>query len=341
MKTQSKLLARDEFRNAVFVRDAHRCVMCGAAAADAHHILERRLWIDSGYYLDNGASVCGPCHMLAEQTLISCEDLREKCGIKNVLLPEHLYRDENYDKWGNPCLPNGMRLKGELFFDESVQKVLEPVLHLFTDRVKYPRTFHLPWSPGATKDDKIMPTLEAFVGQEVIVTEKLDGENTSFYPDGMHARSLTYEPHASRDRVRALHAQVASDIPPDHRLCGENVVAKHSIHYRHLSDFFLMFSMWRQNVCLSWDETTEWADLIGLRMVPVIYEGLWDEKLIRTLAYKTSASGDEMEGYVVRLRRAFTYSEFRRCVGKYVRAGHVTSSHHWKHEALVLNGVEK
>jgi 5-methylcytosine-specific restriction endonuclease McrA len=51
MENKMKLLTRDEFRNAVFERDGHRCVICGNEARegvrlDAHHIIERRLWTD-------------------------------------------------------------------------------------------------------------------------------------------------------------------------------------------------------------------------------------------------------------------------------------------------------
>jgi hypothetical protein len=38
-----RLLTRDEFREGVFERDNHKCVICGATAQDAHHILERRI----------------------------------------------------------------------------------------------------------------------------------------------------------------------------------------------------------------------------------------------------------------------------------------------------------
>ena len=142
-----KLLTRDEFREKVFKRDNHKCDVCGMKADDAHHIVERRLWDDGGYYLENGASVCEPCHLKCEQTLISCDELRFLYGVKVIHLPEHLYAevDAPYDKWGNPILPSGQRMKGELMDDPSVQKVLEPVIHLFTNKVKYPRTYHLPW----------------------------------------------------------------------------------------------------------------------------------------------------------------------------------------------------
>ena len=111
-----KLLSRDEFRERVFARDDYKCVICGAEAKDAHHILERSLWTDGGYYLDNGASLCGEHHLLAESTEIGCDEIREACGIDQIILPEHFYPDNQYDKWGNIILPNKQRVKGELFY---------------------------------------------------------------------------------------------------------------------------------------------------------------------------------------------------------------------------------
>lgn len=58
-------------------------------------------------------------------------------------------------------------------------------------RTHYPRTAHLPWSPGATSDDVRIADLSGLTGREVVVTEKLDGENTTLYADGLHARSWT------------------------------------------------------------------------------------------------------------------------------------------------------
>lgn len=145
-----QLLTRDAFRDGVFQRDDYRCVICRKPAVDAHHIIDRRLWRDGGYYLANGVAVCQDHHLDAEMTVISVESLREAAGIRNIVVPAHLYGDQSYDKWANPVLANGQRLKGELFFDPSVQKILAAgrVLDLFSDRVKYPRTHHVPWSDG-------------------------------------------------------------------------------------------------------------------------------------------------------------------------------------------------
>lgn len=74
-------------------------------------------------------------------------------------------------------------------------------------RTHYPRTPHLPWSPGASADDVRVADLSGFAGIEVVVTEKLDGENTTLYPDGLHARSLDSAHHPARTALAWL--------PPD------------------------------------------------------------------------------------------------------------------------------
>lgn len=336
-----QLLTRDQFRQAVFYRDNHQCLICSSPAQDAHHILERRLWPDGGYYLANGASLCGTHHLEAEATTLSCQELRDKIGLKKFPLPPQLEEGQDYDKWGNPLLPNGFRLPGELFYDESVQKILSPVLYLFTQQVKYPRTYHLPWSPGATQDDRILSSLRAFEGKEVVVTIKMDGENTTLYRDKLHARSLDYKPHPSRTWIRSLQARLSSDIPEGWRLCGENLFAQHSIIYQNLSDYFLLFSIWNNhNTCLSWSETQEWAQLLNLQTVPVLYEGIWDEDKIRQI-YTPQYQGDACEGYVVRVRNQFSYKDFRTHVGKYVRSGHVQTGSHWMRETCQPNYLRK
>lgn len=335
------LLTRDQFREAVFARDQDRCVVCGQPGQDAHHILERRLFDDGGYYLSNGATLCGPHHIEAEQTTLSVEAIREAAHITAPALPSHFYPDERYDKWGNTILPNGRRTKGELFADGSVQKVLASggVLGEFTSHVKYPRTWHLPWSLGATDDDRIHRDLSGFIGQEMIVTEKMDGENTSLYADHYHARSIDSNSHPSQSWARAFHARMAFNIPPGWRVCAENLYARHSIGYPDLAAFLLVFSIWDEtNRCLSWDDTLQWCELLDLKAVPTLWRGLWDERQIRAL-HQPLRNGRASEGYVVRATRSFAFPEFRRVVGKYVREGHVATTHHWKAQGVVPNQI--
>lgn len=337
-------LDRDAFRQRCLNRDGHKCVVCQEQSNLAvHHIIERRLFPDGGYYIENGSTLCQKHHIEAEQTVLSCDELRNLCNIQNVCLPPHLYKDHQYDKWGNVILPDGRRSPGELFDDASVQKILQQgnVLSAFTKYIKYPRTFHLPWSPGKTKDDKTLESCDHFIGKQVVVTLKLDGENSSCYSDYMHARSLSGQSHISQSWIKNLHATKKFDIPDGWRVCGENVFAKHSIHYKNLADYFYVFSVWNSaNMCLSWKETKEWCELIGFVHVPVLYEGLWDELLIKEI-HKPTLNGDDCEGYVVRLASEFHYGQFRRSVAKYVRAGHVTSSHNWRFEPMIKNAVKQ
>lgn len=328
---------RDEFRCGVFQRDDSQCVICSEAGQDAHHLIERRLWDDGGYHLDNGVTLCGQHHILAEQTLLSVEELREAAGITKVVLPAHLYRDHRYDKWGNVILANGQRARGELFDDESVQKALAQTLHLFTPYIKYPRTYHLPWSPGCTADDRVLTDTSFFEGKEVVVTVKMDGENTTMYSDHIHARSIDSANHPSRNWVKGYHAKVAYQIPSGWRVCGENLFAAHSIRYSSLPSYFLAFSIWDEfNRCLSWDDTLEWCELLELQSVPVLYRGVWSEEEVRKLA-TSEYSGNECEGYVVRVANSFSYGDFRKAMAKYVRAGHVKTSHHWRFAAIRQN----
>jgi hypothetical protein len=246
MDPSQQLLSRDNFRERVFARDRRTCVFCARPAVDAHHIIERRLWSDGGYYLDNGASVCEEHHLACERTLLSVEDVRHACGITRILVPPHLYADQSYDKWGNPVLANGQRLKGELFFDESVQKILAQggVLDRFTSWVKYPRTHHLPWSEGVNDDDRVLSSLEPFVGRRVIVTEKMDGENATLYRDYTHARSVDGRNHPSRNWLKQYWSRFSADISEGWRVCGENLYATHSICYAALPTYFMGFSIW-------------------------------------------------------------------------------------------------
>ena len=126
-------LGREAFKEAVFKRDRSRCVLCGKPAVDAHHILERKLWPDGGYHVDNGASVCADCHLDCEMTLVSLGDLRRACGIAAPMLPPGLDPSAEYDKWGNHILGDGSRIPGPLFADDGCRRILARgrVLHLY------------------------------------------------------------------------------------------------------------------------------------------------------------------------------------------------------------------
>ena len=119
----------------------------------------------------------------------------------------------------------------------------------------------------------------------------------------------------------------------------ENLWAQHSIKYTNLKSYFYVFSIWdNNNVCLSWDDTTEWAALLDLQLVPVIYRGVWSDEPAQIHKLFTSKySESDTEGYVIRNAGAFHYSTFSSNTMKYVRKNHVTSASHWKYSQIEKN----
>jgi len=345
----SKLLTRDQFREAVFARDGHLCVICGAEAKDAHHIIERRLWPDGGYYLDNGASVCADCHWDCESTDVSVEEVRQAARITRKILPPNIYDDAYIDKWGNDISAHNYRQRypGPLADDESVKKAIkeacEPIE--FVKHRKYPRTPHLPSSPGLVGQEY---TNKFDFGSAVIVTEKMDGENTTLYSDKTHARSIDSRHTQDRDMAKAFWAERCGDIPQDMRICGEYLYAKHSIHYKNLPSVFMGISIWEGSNCLSWPETQEWFEMLDIVSVPVIgqinIEPDMDFGELEIVAHKmwmkdhTKGQGVKVsEGFVIRSVDGFSAKEFDSKVGKWVRPNHIDSSRHWRHEKVTPN----
>ena len=207
-----------------------------------------------------------------------------------------------------------------------------------TDRVKYPHTYHLPWSPGADKDEgRVLLSTDPWIGRQVVITEKMDGENTTFYRDGMHARSLDYSPHPSRTYIRALWGEVAHEIPEGWRICGENVTAVHSIRYTDLPSRFLVFSIWDKLMCLSWEETLEWCAMLGLVAVETIYWGDYTPEICQACCKDLDL--EKQEGLVVRPSDRFHFSRFSEVVGKYVRKDHVQTDEHWMDKPVEYNSV--
>lgn len=203
-------------------------------------------------------------------------------------------------------------------------------------KVKYPRTYHFEWSKGATSDDKIQKDLSHLEGKEIIISEKMDGENSSMTNEFYYARSLDSNNHPSRNYVKGIWGNTKHLIPNNFRICGENMFAKHSIEYNDLEDYFLVFSIWNGEECLSWDETLEYCELLGLKTVKVLYRGIFDIEYIKKLKIDTNIQ----EGYVVRLTKSFLLKDFKYNCLKYVRENHVTTDEHWSQGIITKNRLK-
>lgn len=119
------LLSRDYFKTACFERDNYTCIFCNKASIDAHHIIERKLFEDGGYYLNNAASVCEEHHIECEKTLITVEDVYMAANITDPKRPDYFERGLVYDKWGNIIVSDVKRIPGLLFEDTAVQKIFK------------------------------------------------------------------------------------------------------------------------------------------------------------------------------------------------------------------------
>jgi hypothetical protein len=238
------LLTRDNFRESVFKRDSNKCVICKEPGVDAHHILDRKLFEDGGYYLDNGATLCSECHIDAEKSNLTVEQIREAAGITNIILPSGLLPGVIYDKWGNAEDYNA----------------------------KYPRSLHSPISLGTTSDDRFVPKgyVEVYIKRPHILTEKLDGQNTSFNKVGVYARSHSAPTEHPWDKPMVeLWKRIKNDLG-DIELFGESMYAIHSIEYKNLESYFYLFGVRQNGVWLSWEEVKWWAAAFDFPTVPEI-----------------------------------------------------------------------
>lgn len=214
------------------------------------------------------------------------------------------------------------------------------------ENTKYPRTYHVPFSPGTSSDDRKL-TQEQFeewyLSVPLIVTEKLDGENTCFSMSDVYSRS-----HAAPTRhpwsrnlwdTGGLLWKVKDKIGEDEYVYGENLYGEHSIHYDRLPAYFHMFAARDNEMWYSWEDVKAMAEILNVPHVPVLFEGVFNtEKEMREFIEETmsqpSTYGNEKEGVVIRHAEAFPVlvdgqSVFHKNVCKWVRPHHVQTDSHW------------
>jgi hypothetical protein len=199
--------------------------------------------------------------------------------------------------------------------------------------IKYPRTPHLPYSPGFDVTDEMIVSDDSFVGDEVVVMEKMDGENTTIYNDGtFHARSVDSRGAPWRSWVAREAARLSSyNVQSGWRICGENMFARHSIGYDDLKSFFLCFSIWDEEYCHPWGQTVEFMRMLELERPATIYHGTYDrEKILTNFESYRKDIGREVEGFVVRRTHGFFQSSFDLNVAKWVREDHVKTDGRWE-----------
>lgn len=210
---------------------------------------------------------------------------------------------------------------------------------------KYGRTFHYPFSPGTTSDDRINHDYWSNLKliKEVVHTEKLDGENTCLNQYGVFARS-----HAAPTRhpwaqyLKERWNLIKNDLG-DLEIFGENVYAIHSIQYLEIEHHFYVFGVRYLDKWLSWDEVKFYAAMLDFPTVPILSkveplaQNKFEESVLK-LVQQTSVFESidvhsqvecTMEGIVSRNSNEYLVEDFKKNVFKYVRKDHVKTDEHW------------
>jgi len=202
---------------------------------------------------------------------------------------------------------------------------------------KYGRTYHLPYSPGTTNDDRISDGVDSLLDKEIVITEKLDGSNTGMIDEGVYGRShAVFTKNPWDQEVRQLHKiKVEGVLGEGVFLFGENLEGIHSIEYTNLESYFYIFGVRDNNKWVSWNEVEEYSYLLDIPTVPVLFRGVVNtekelQTIVESLVTKESTLGGEREGIVVRNAGEFDNSDLGSNVMKWVRPNHVqTIDKHW------------
>lgn len=227
---------------------------------------------------------------------------------------------------------------------------------------KYPRTPHLFGSKG-TDDDKHLneaDSLRFLANESLIVEEKVDGTNVGIHftsagqlvlqcrghliTEGMHPQYDLFKQWAAVQR-----AKLEEGLLDQYILFGEWVYAKHSVHYRSLSHYFLEFDIYdkRAAAFLSLKRRLEIIDACGLVTVPVVHTGsIRRADLLRLIgpsafdaSFDNPLTGETdhlMEGLYLRTEAAGVVTGRAKCVRpEFVEK--VKQSTHWQQQALVPN----
>lgn len=209
-----------------------------------------------------------------------------------------------------------------------------------TNLRKWPRTYHLPFSPGLQNDDRKHPDLSDFENGEILISEKYDGEGATMTRTLCYPRSPDGRYHPSRDMMKAFHAERAHLIPEGWRISGEYMYARHSVPYTRdngnpLESWFYGFGVWDEyNRLIPWDDTLDVFGMLDITPVRQLYRGIWDEQVIAKIASEIDT--ERQEGFVVRDTGMIDYPEgsgdagrFFHQIAKWVRKGHVQTDQHW------------
>ena len=218
---------------------------------------------------------------------------------------------------------------------------------------RFPHTPHLAWlGPGKPRDDKVLSPRQVgeLLESDVVVEEKVDGANLGFSvdPDGRllgQNRGSYLELDAPQGQWKPLkrwlstrrHALIDA-LGSQLMLFGEWCYAVHSVHYRHLPDWFLAFDVYDRSTGAFWsvDRRNALAATLGIVTVPEFSRGRHSVETLKRLLGTSRVTDGPPEGLYIR-REANGLLQSR---AKLVRAEFVQAiTDHWSKRQLVENHV--
>lgn len=138
---------------------------------------------------------------------------------------------------------------------------------------KYCRSLHAQISLGTTSDDRFMPDgyVKSFADMpNLILTEKLDGENSAFTKRGLFARSHTAPTVSPWSRPLRERWELIKNDLGDLEIFGEGMYGIHSLKYHNLESYYYVFGVRENDRWLSWEEVKFYANLFDFPTVPEI-----------------------------------------------------------------------
>ena len=105
---------------------------------------------------------------------------------------------------------------------------------------------------------------------QLVLTEKLDGQNNCFNKYGVFARSHTATSAHPWDKPLTERWNLVKNDLKDLEIFGENMFGIHSIAYRKLESYFYVFAVREGDRWFSWEEVKFYAEMLDFPVVPEI-----------------------------------------------------------------------
>jgi hypothetical protein len=393
-------MRREDFREQVCERDGYECIVpwCPSdvtpdpeGPGEQHHILDKELWPDGGYRPKNGVNVCNDHHRMSENNEIPPQAhwrwIVENAGKEGTYVPLPADAHEGVSRGDTVGVWTGPETASEFAVDKWGESFDSPPHGDIREYHKYPSTRHLLplyWHSDigtaamrTGRDDTGLTSVESFLDIPLVTTVKMDGSNAMLVADTdepVRARNGRDAEHGSFDHLKQEYwdRNVYENLPDHLQVFGENLYAKHSIHYgcphdgcggcdrRNMGpavrDVFVVFGVYdtRFDLWLSWPETEAVADQIGfptafvydkpdLSLDGMRASGLSEE---HQFIEKYTAMGKSIveqghEGFIVRSMYPFHWAQFDEKVAKFVRCNHVQTDEHWSHQQTTRNKIER